>query len=173
MDVQGMKTPDLLLEDFSPCSAVTLGDGKYKEWWATKTDRDFGYFRSFDNAERWDLCSEESGFLLVIRVGLGDQPYSAAEEQRLLAGGLKRGFPRFYEVDTPFVRWPVRNGTRIAGDYGVFKLGDDQICIMDPEKKRIALIARGFGPVVAKPPLEEIPKKSPEETNEQTANEVP
>ena len=40
-------------------------------------------------------------------------------------------------------------------------------------KKRIALIARGFGPVVAKPPLEEIPEKTPEATNEQTANEAP
>jgi len=78
-----------------------------------------------------------------------------------------------FSIDTPFVQWLIRNGTHIAGDYGVFQLGKDQICILDPEKKRIALIARGFGPVVAKPPLEEIPKKSPEETNEQTVHEVP
>ncbi|NLV44440.1 MAG: hypothetical protein GXY07_08050 [Candidatus Hydrogenedentes bacterium] len=60
-------------------------------------------------------------------------------------------------------------------------LGKDQICILDPEKKRIALIARGFGPVVAKPPLdnaeslpvtpEEIPQEDVQ-TDETTPEEM-
>ena len=33
----------------------------------------------------------------------------------------------------------------------VFQLGGDQICIMDPQKRKIAMIAKGKGPIVAEP----------------------
>jgi len=56
-----------------------------------------------------------------------------------------------YALDTPFVSWGVRNATQLDGDIIVFQFGKDQICLMHPETGRIALIARGKGPIVALP----------------------
>lgn len=56
-----------------------------------------------------------------------------------------------FSLETPFIQWAVRNATQIEGDCVVFQLGDDQICILQPQLKKIALIARGKGPVVARP----------------------
>lgn len=55
-----------------------------------------------------------------------------------------------FSMNTPFISWETRNATHIEGDFVIFQLSEDQICILQPEKKQIALIARGFGPVVAK-----------------------
>ena len=43
--------------------------------------------------------------------------------------------------------WRIRNATHLPGDYVLFQLGRDQICVFDPMQKRIALVARGRGPV--------------------------
>lgn len=54
-------------------------------------------------------------------------------------------------LETPLVRWPVRDVVQLEGDLLVFQLGRDQICLLDPHGKRIALLARGRGLVVARP----------------------
>jgi len=169
MYVNGAYKTNILFENFSPSSALKIWDGEYEGWWDAPTEDDYWRFRSFGDAERWEFSSIFWAQLLVFRVGQGHQPYTSEKRQSGFTKESERSTGTSYWVHTPFVQWPVRNGTHIAGDYGVFLLGKDQICIMDPEKKRIALIARGFGPVVAKPPLEEIP----EAINEQTVNEVP
>ena len=105
----------------------------------------------------------------MTRVGQESQPYyTSAERQNGSAQETGKSIIAFYWVHAPFVQWRIRNGTHIAGDYGVFLLGKDQICIMDPEKKRIALIARGFGPVVAKPHVE-----APSEEVEELSHVIP
>ena len=75
-----------------------------------------------------------------------------------IRGGSKKEKSRFhFSLETPFVSWSVRNATHIKGDFVVFQLGDDQICILHPQAKQIALITRGKGPIVAeakKPRLE-------------------
>ncbi len=50
-------------------------------------------------------------------------------------------------LETPFVRWPVRNATVLPGDVVVFQLGQ-QICLFELESKRVGLLAMGRGPVV-------------------------
>ena len=55
-----------------------------------------------------------------------------------------------YALETPISWWYVGSATHIEGDYVVFQFGDDQICILQPQDKKIALIARGRGPIVAK-----------------------
>ena len=52
-------------------------------------------------------------------------------------------------LETPFLEWYIRNATQLPGDQVVFQLGRDQICILDPDAKKIALVARGWGPIVA------------------------
>jgi len=56
-----------------------------------------------------------------------------------------------FSLETPFAAWAARNATQLNGDFVVFQLGRDQICILHPESKKIALIVRGKGPIVAKP----------------------
>jgi hypothetical protein len=65
----------------------------------------------------------------------------------------KTGKNVHYSLELPFAAWPVRNATQIAGDYVVAQLGDDQICLMNLESGTIALVARGKGPIVAKPKM--------------------
>lgn len=50
--------------------------------------------------------------------------------------------------ETPFANWIVRNVIQLPDERVVFQLGYDQICLLDPESKRIALLARGRGPAV-------------------------
>jgi hypothetical protein len=50
--------------------------------------------------------------------------------------------------ETTFSRWPIRNVMQIPGAQAIFQLGPDQICLLDLKTKRLALIARGWGPAV-------------------------
>jgi hypothetical protein len=48
--------------------------------------------------------------------------------------------------ETPFSVWYIRNALHLPGDIVLFQLGRDQICLFDPNKKEIALLAKGRGP---------------------------
>ncbi|MEN6451800.1 MAG: hypothetical protein ABFC96_15020 [Thermoguttaceae bacterium] len=61
-----------------------------------------------------------------------------------------------FSLETPFVQWSVRNAVQLPGDFVVFQLGNNQICILDPNTRRVALLAKGRGPV---PML--LPKEQP------------
>ncbi|MCX6894346.1 MAG: hypothetical protein NTZ16_02320 [Verrucomicrobia bacterium] len=56
-----------------------------------------------------------------------------------------------FSLETPFVAWVARNATHLPGDYVVFQLGDDQICLLEATTKKICLLAKGRGPVVVIP----------------------
>jgi len=60
----------------------------------------------------------------------------------------KSGRRESLSLETPFVTWSVRNATHIPGDKVVFQLGGDQVCVYDPNRDQIALLAHGRGPVV-------------------------
>lgn len=49
--------------------------------------------------------------------------------------------------ETPFGAWMVRNAVHLPSDKVLFQLGDDQICIFDPETRKVALLWHGRGPV--------------------------
>jgi hypothetical protein len=63
----------------------------------------------------------------------------------------KTGETIYFSLETPFVSWIARSATQLPGDYVVFQLGDDQICLFETATKKIALLARGQGPVVVLP----------------------
>lgn len=51
-------------------------------------------------------------------------------------------------LEMPFVQWwMVRNVTHLPGDHVLFQLGENQICVLDAASKRVAMVARGRGPV--------------------------
>jgi hypothetical protein len=49
--------------------------------------------------------------------------------------------------ETPFVEWDVRNATHLPTDKVLFQLGENQICLYDPNTRRIALVTYGRGPI--------------------------
>jgi hypothetical protein len=49
---------------------------------------------------------------------------------------------------TPFAGWRVTNAAQLPDGKVVFQLGDNQICVLDPDSKRIALLVKGHGPTV-------------------------
>jgi len=53
----------------------------------------------------------------------------------------------YFSFETPFGAWFIRNVTLLPGDKVLFQMGQDQICIFDPYAKKVALVARGRGPV--------------------------
>lgn len=159
VDINGKNETKVLVENFSPRAAIDLWDGKYVGHCEGKNQNwpNDGDFRSLGTTAKWEFSCEFWGCLRIAKLTQEQQPYTPR---------VSTLPPRSrYLVHTPFVQWTVENGSHIAGDYAVFKLGKDQICILDPEKKQIALIARGFGPVVAKPPLAsgELVPATPEE----------
>jgi hypothetical protein len=48
---------------------------------------------------------------------------------------------------TPVMGWPVWRAIQLPGNNVLFQLGKDQLCLLDIESKRIALVAHGYGPV--------------------------
>ena len=48
-----------------------------------------------------------------------------------------------FAFETPFAIWYARDATQLPDGKVVFRLGMDQICVADPDKNRIALLARG------------------------------
>jgi hypothetical protein len=55
----------------------------------------------------------------------------------------------FFSYETPFGQWAVRNATELPNETVIFQLGENQICILDPTSKKVALFAHGRGPVAA------------------------
>lgn len=53
---------------------------------------------------------------------------------------------RFY-LETPFLNWPISDAVHLPQDMILFQLGRDQICLLEIETRRIALVTRGWGPV--------------------------
>jgi hypothetical protein len=62
--------------------------------------------------------------------------------------------------ETPFIRWAVRNAVHLPSDKVLFQLGDSQICIVDPESRRVAFLCRGRGPVAVIEPEKQILSKT-------------
>jgi hypothetical protein len=55
-----------------------------------------------------------------------------------------------FALETPLISWFPENATHIDGDLVVFALNNNQICILQPQERKIALVSRGSRPVVAK-----------------------
>jgi hypothetical protein len=51
-------------------------------------------------------------------------------------------------LDTPFLKWSVQYPTQLPSGQVVFQLGGNQICILDPNERKIALLANGRSPVI-------------------------
>jgi hypothetical protein len=52
-----------------------------------------------------------------------------------------------FAYETPFGQWPARNAIQISSNLVLFQLGGEQICVLNPETRKIALLWHGRGPV--------------------------
>jgi len=55
---------------------------------------------------------------------------------------------RIVAVETPWIKWFVRLPVLLPGGCVLFQLGPNQICLYEPSTNRVALVAKGRGPVV-------------------------
>ncbi len=60
----------------------------------------------------------------------------------------KTGRSIHFAWETPFSQWMIRNAIQLPDDHVIFQLGDEQICVLEPQTKRIALLDSGRGPAV-------------------------
>ena len=67
---------------------------------------------------------------------------------RLDGENAKTGKNLGLSLETPFAVWPVSHPTQLPSGLVVFQLGRNQICILDPDARRIALIAKGRAPAI-------------------------
>ena len=51
-------------------------------------------------------------------------------------------------LETPFVHWYIGYPTQLPDGRVVFQLGTNQICVLDPGARKVALLAKGRWPVV-------------------------
>jgi hypothetical protein len=82
----------------------------------------------------------------------------------LSGNNAKDGRTLHFSLETPFVEWAVRNATQLPGGQVIFQLGENQICILDPDARKIALLVKGRGPVVAMKESREGLAKQPKTT---------
>jgi len=59
-----------------------------------------------------------------------------------------------FALETPFAAWRISHATHLPDDWLIFQLGDDQICLLHPASRRIALLARGQAPIVVLPKMD-------------------
>ncbi len=128
----GGKTEELIAGDFADLAAIEWNIEQKPSVKAEDLWLNFGSVPSLASATDWKC---HAGFWAVEGI--------YGENER-----IKHRFQ--FSLETPFAQWAVRNATQIEGNCVVFQLGYDQICILQPHLKKIALIARGKGPVVAR-----------------------
>ena len=129
---RGSEAEEKVMDDFSEQAPVEwrISEGHSEE--AEGSGFNFGPIPAIGGESDWEF---RTGFWPIEGV----------------SGTNERTGERFHcSLELPFAAWPVRNATHIAGDYLVAQLGDDQICLLHPASRRIALIVRGKGPIVAK-----------------------
>jgi hypothetical protein len=51
-------------------------------------------------------------------------------------------------LETPFLSWYIFDPTQLPSGQVIFQLGWHQICILDPNERKIALLAKGRWPVI-------------------------
>ncbi len=74
---------------------------------------------------------------------------------RLYGKNAEDGRTLDVSLDTPFLQWPVFCPTQLPSGQVIFELGWNQICILDPDERKVALLAKGRWPVIT---LKDSPK---------------
>ena len=132
-DVRGEEHEERIIEAFAENVSLEPSDQFDPQSEVKGSWMNFGYVPRFSDESNWRF---NTGFWPVE----GLQGYNKST-----------GMHIHYSLELPFIAWVTRNAVHLEGDYVVMQLGTDQICILHPETKQIALLGRGRGPVVVIP----------------------
>ncbi len=121
----------LLIESFSDRAPIEpkYSEGYSHHWLGTWSS--FGSVPSIASRPEWEF---RTGFW-------------AAEG--ITATMSSSGREVHFSLETPFAAWATRNAVHLEGDFVLFQLGADQVCVLHPGTRKIALVARGKGPIAA------------------------
>ena len=136
----------------------TFGQSEVLEKLSEKKDISYDELKNNLQKEREELV--QKGVTSVIKPVVGEDIYDGETIQKPegIVGKLAVDVvPFVYGMSTILGTWRVRNGIHIEGDYAIFQLGTNQICILQPQEKKIALITKGKGPIVARIPAKSTP----------------
>jgi len=123
---------EMIQQDFACQAPLDYRLSHYGEWDPEHDFRPDLYVPTLEEPSSWEF---DLGFWPV---------------EGILATNRATGVTSSWGMETPMVQWYVRNAVQLDRDRLVFQLGRDEICLLDPDTRRIALIARGFGPLVAR-----------------------
>jgi len=142
----------LLIENFTSQSSIEMGWlGEYRGGWdgtwhkESETVMNYGRASEVDCDSKWEYWV---GYWPDDGIRGAELKEDHPPDDNTFNKYKEGSHFRFF-IETPIAQWKARNAAHISGDYAVFQLGKDQICILQPQEKKIALITRGFGPVVA------------------------
>jgi len=77
-----------------------------------------------------------------------DSDWEIRSRPAIIGDQISTGERFQFALETPFAAWHAVAATHLEGDLVIFQLGRDQICIIDPIRREIALIVQGKSPVV-------------------------
>lgn len=151
---------DLALQKIIETHPISLSDGSFAPW-HLRPDLDFVHSRLLPPPSDSD-DDRRMTRNLVRQLHQSETLQFELDRNWSWTNGLRvrdsrTGTEVYYKLETPFIDWDITSATQLKDGLVVFELGRDQICLADFRKKKIALIARGFDPVV----LEQVarPKK--------------
>jgi hypothetical protein len=127
----------LVKSGFSSCAAPLAFYHDGKALWSEADNEERGTNMSMQCASRVGSAKDSP---LYVSPELGDS-------HGLLGQREDGSFAFRLAMDMPIAQWSACNVTHLPGDYIVFQLGEDQICIVEPKTRNVALLARGRGPV--------------------------
>lgn len=128
------------IEDFAPPESAFLTDGRLDVFRVIFNIHDAADLREADDRDWRVRCRDNAGLAAGIRPPDRDSldlGYTRAE------GDIHLSF------NTGFGTWKGRNASVLPGDLVIFEFGG-QICALDLNQRKLALLCFGYGPVVVR-----------------------
>jgi hypothetical protein len=135
----------LIAQDFAPRDSAFLSDGQVIPGYIRMSFHDAAELREADDRDWRVRCRDNTGLAAGIR---------PPDSDSLDLGYVREEGDIHLSFTTGFGTWKGRNASVLPGDLVIFEFGG-QICALDLNERKLALICFGYGPVVVRDPLPE------------------
>ncbi len=127
----------VIVENFAGVAALELPDDESLESYSRRDPCD--YSNRYEYAVR---LTQNSSWIYRTKFWAAEGIYGWSDQEKKSVR---------FALEAPFAVWHVRHLTHLEGDRLVFQLSQDQIYLLDPHERKIALVARGTSPLVVIP----------------------